>query len=166
MLPSDTYIHTLNSPEHSCNWDRICTHQQLASLPDEIPSCSNHVHCSQNWTCMWKLKRILIHTTGCKRGIRKTFEVKIWKEPLLVREQTIPQQKALDLRFNFAPWKWAWYYHEAATPCPKITFFTPRPPMLFAVSRRASRRSSRRSSRRASRRASRCGALLRMPALK
>jgi hypothetical protein len=30
-----------------------------------------------------------------------------------------------------------WHYHEAVTPsCPKITFFTPRPPMLFAASKR------------------------------
>ena len=38
------------------------------------------------------------------------------KEPLLVAKQTIPQQKALDLSFNLAPWKWAWHYQEAATP--------------------------------------------------
>ena len=54
--------------------------------------------------------------TGCKRRIRKTFEVKIWKKPLLVKEQTIPQQKALDLSFNLAPLKWAWHYYEAVTP--------------------------------------------------
>ena len=61
-----------------------------------------------------------VHCTGCKRRIRKTFEVKIWKESLLVKEQRVPQQKALDLSFNLAPWKWAWHYHEAATPsCPK-----------------------------------------------
>ena len=41
--------------------------------------------------------------TGCKRRIRKTFEVKIWKETLLVEKQTIPQQKALNLSFNLAP---------------------------------------------------------------
>ena len=64
---------------------------------------------------------------------RKIFEFKIWKEPILVLKQTIPQQKDLDHSFNLAPWKKAWYYHEAATPsCPKITFFTLRAPMLFA----------------------------------
>ena len=31
------------------------------------------------------------------------------------------------------PWKLLWHYHGAATPsCPKITFFDPRGPMLFA----------------------------------
>ena len=72
--------------------------------------------------------------TGCKRRIRKTFEVKIWEEPLLVKKQTIPQQKALDLSFNLAPWKWAWHYHEAVTPSRRrTTFFTLRGPMLFAA---------------------------------
>ena len=42
-------------------------------------------------------------TTGCKRRIRKTFEVKIWKEALLVETKMIPQLKALDLSFNLAP---------------------------------------------------------------
>ena len=58
----------------------------------------------------WFLEKIAlrkIHVglacTGCKRRIRKTFEVKIWEEPLLVKKQTIPQQKALDLSFNLAP---------------------------------------------------------------
>ena len=68
----------------------------------------------------------------------------ILKEPLLVQKQTIPQQKALDLNFNLAPWKWAWHHNYAATlSSNKITFFTPDAHMLFA--------------------ASRCGALLRMP---
>ena len=72
--------------------------------------------------------------TGCKRRIRKTFEVKIWKEALLVETKMIPQLKALDLSFNLAPWKWAWHYQEAVTPsCRRITFFTSRRPMLFAA---------------------------------
>ena len=42
--------------------------------------------------------------------------------------------KALDLSFNLAPWKWAWHYHEAATPSRRrTTFFTPRWPMLFVA---------------------------------
>jgi hypothetical protein len=41
--------------------------------------------------------------TGCKSIFRKIFEFKIWKEPMLVVKQTIPQQKALDLSFNLAP---------------------------------------------------------------
>ena len=58
----------------------------------------------------------------------------ILKEPLLVQKQTIHQQKALDLSFNLTPYKWAWHYHEAATPSfPKITFFTLRAPMLFVA---------------------------------
>ena len=40
----------------------------------------------------------------------------IVKEPLLVQEQTTPQQKALDLSFNLTPWKWAWHHQEGATP--------------------------------------------------
>ena len=28
----------------------------------------------------------------------------------------ILQKKALDVSFNLTPWKWAWHYHEAATP--------------------------------------------------
>ena len=50
-----------------------------------------------------KQKLLCLNSTGCKRRIRKTFEVKIWEEPLLVKKQTIPQQKALDLSFNLAP---------------------------------------------------------------
>ena len=38
----------------------------------------------------------------------------ILKEPLLVQKQTIHQQKALDLSFQLAPWKWAWHYQEGA----------------------------------------------------
>ena len=40
----------------------------------------------------------------------------ILKEPLLVQKQTLHQQKALDISFNLAPWKWAWHYQEGATP--------------------------------------------------
>ena len=77
------------------------------------------------------------NSTGCKSQFRKIFEFKNWKEPMLVLKQTIPQQKALDLSFNLAPWKWAWHYHEGATPsCPKITLFTQNAPLLFAASRR------------------------------
>ena len=58
----------------------------------------------------------------------------ILKEPLQVQEQTLHQQKALDLSFNLTPWKWAWHYQEGVTmTCCKITFFTPRAPMLFTV---------------------------------
>ena len=39
----------------------------------------------------------------------------ILKEPLLVQNQTTPQQKALDLSFNLTPWKWAWHHKEGAT---------------------------------------------------
>ena len=56
------------------------------------------------------------------------------EEPMLVLKQTIPQQKALDLSFNLTPWKWAWHYRMGAMPSfPKITFFTPHGPMLFAT---------------------------------
>ena len=72
--------------------------------------------------------------TGCGSHFENPTNFKILTEPLLVQKQTIPQQKALDLSFNLAPWKWAWHYQEAVTPsCPKITFFTPRAPMLFAA---------------------------------
>ena len=54
--------------------------------------------------------------TGCGSHFENPTNFKIVKEPLLVQKQTIPQQKALDLSFNLAPWKWAWHYHEAATP--------------------------------------------------
>ena len=54
-----------------------------------------------------KQKKIVFNqkknTTGRKRPIRKTFELKIWKDSLLVEKQTIPQQKALDPSFNLAP---------------------------------------------------------------
>ena len=43
------------------------------------------------------------YSTGCKSRIRKMFEFKNWKEPMLVLKQTIYQQKALDLIFNMAP---------------------------------------------------------------
>ena len=52
--------------------------------------------------------------------IWKKVQANILKEPLVLLKLTISQQKALDLIFNLAPWKWAWHYHEAATPsCPK-----------------------------------------------
>ena len=72
--------------------------------------------------------------TGCGSHFRNPAPFNILKKPLLVLKQTIHQQKALYFSFNLAPWKWAWHHHEAATPsCPKITFFTPRAPMLFAA---------------------------------
>ena len=72
--------------------------------------------------------------TGCGSHFRNPAPFNILKKPLLVLKQTIHQQKALYFSFNLAPWKWAWHYHEAATPsCPQITFFTPRSPMLFAA---------------------------------
>ena len=40
----------------------------------------------------------------------------ILKEPILVQKQTLHQQKALDLSFNLAPWKWAWHHQEGVTP--------------------------------------------------
>ena len=55
VILSDTYIQKLNSQEHTCNWVHICKRQQLASLPDEIPSCSSHFHGSQNCACMCRL---------------------------------------------------------------------------------------------------------------
>ena len=54
--------------------------------------------------------------TGCNSIFRKIFEFKICKDPMLVVKQMRPQQIALDLSFNLAPWKWAWHYQEAATP--------------------------------------------------
>ena len=81
-----------------------------------------------------KILFILLLGTGCVRQNENHANFKIVKKPLLVRIQTIPQQKALDLSFNLAPWKWAWPYQEAATPSrPTIPFFTPRAPMLFAA---------------------------------
>ena len=75
--------------------------------------------------------------TGCASHFENLTNFKIVKEPLLVLKQTIPQQKALDLSFNLAPWKWAWHYQEGVTmTCHKRTFFTPRAPMLFAASER------------------------------
>ena len=41
----------------------------------------------------------MLSNTGCKRRIRKIFEFKIWRQPLLVEKQKLYQQKALD--FNF-----------------------------------------------------------------
>ena len=60
VLLIDTYIQKLNSQEHSCSWVHIYIRQQLAPLPDEIPSCSNHFRGSLNWTCKCRLKRIKI----------------------------------------------------------------------------------------------------------
>ena len=54
--------------------------------------------------------------TGCGSHFENPTNFKILTEPLLVQKQTIPQQKALDLSFNLAPWKWAWHYQEAVTP--------------------------------------------------
>ena len=55
-------------------------------------------------------------STRCDSHFRNPAVFNILKEPLIVQKQTIPQQKALDLSFNLAPWKWAWHYQEAATP--------------------------------------------------
>ena len=57
VLLRDTYIQKLNNQEHTCNWVRICKRQQLAPLPDEIPSCSSHFHGSQNCACRCRLKK-------------------------------------------------------------------------------------------------------------
>ena len=46
------------------------------------------------------------YSTGCKRRIQKIFEFRIWKEPMLVLKQTIPQKKALIFSFNLTPWNW------------------------------------------------------------
>ena len=82
---------------------------------------------------MRKLFKFSLHT-GWISEIWKEVQAKILKESLVLVKQTIPQQKALDLSFNLAPWKWAWHYHGAATPsCPKKPFFTPRGPMLFTA---------------------------------
>ena len=59
---SDTYIQKLNSQEHTYNWVHIYIHRQLASLPDEIPSCSNHFHGSQNCACRCRLKKMKVQT--------------------------------------------------------------------------------------------------------
>ena len=60
--------------------------------------------------------KIIEHTLSSKKIICKTFDFKIWIEPMLAPKQTIPQQKALDLSFNLTPQKWAWHYQEGATP--------------------------------------------------
>jgi len=57
-----------------------------------------------------------LYYTGCKSPNDTFLKINILKESLVLVKQTIPQQKALDLSFNLAPWKWAWHYHEAATP--------------------------------------------------
>ena len=43
-------------------------------------------------------------STGCKRWIQKIFEFKIWKKPILVLKQTIPQQKTLIFSFKMTAW--------------------------------------------------------------
>ena len=43
-------------------------------------------------------------STGCKRWIWKIFEFKIWKKPILVMKQTIPQEKALTFSFKMTAW--------------------------------------------------------------
>jgi hypothetical protein len=42
----------------------------------------------------------ILKFTGCKRGIRKIFVFKFWKEPMLVLKQMILQKKALILSFK------------------------------------------------------------------
>ena len=61
--------------------------------------------CVENgfWAVWTEQHSISAHTTGCRSQIRKIFEFKIWKKPMLVLKQTIHQQKALDLSFNMAP---------------------------------------------------------------
>ena len=59
---------------------------------------------------------INITSTGWISDIWKKVQANILKDPLVLMKQKIPQQKALDLSFNLAPWKWVWHYHEAATP--------------------------------------------------
>ena len=66
MLSSDTYIHKLNSPEHSCNWDHTCTHLLFVSVQNEIPFCNNHVHDSLNCIYRYKLERIKIYAIDKK----------------------------------------------------------------------------------------------------
>ena len=57
-----------------------------------------------------------IYITGCNSDIWKKVQANILKNPLVLLKQTMPQQKALDLSFNLAPWKWVWHYQEAVTP--------------------------------------------------
>ena len=84
--------------------DSLCCEPRLFTLPRFYsPRCCLFI--SDN-----------ISGTGCASHFENLTNYKIVKEPLLVLKQTIPQQKALDLSFNLAPWKWAWHYHEAATP--------------------------------------------------
>ena len=54
--------------------------------------------------------------TGCNSIFRKIFEFKIWKEPMLVLKQTIPQKKALILSFLETETLRLWHYQESATP--------------------------------------------------
>ena len=57
-------------------------------------------------------------STGWGSHFRTPVSFNILKKPLLVLQQTIPQQKVLDLSL-----KLAWHYHEASKPsCPKICF--------------------------------------------
>ena len=53
--------------------------------------------------------------TGWISHIWKKVQANILREPLVLLKQTMPQQKALDLSFNLAPWKWAWQYQEGVT---------------------------------------------------
>ena len=56
---------------------------------------------------------------------------------IMSRPLTGWQIKAKIKGFNMAPWKGAWHYQEGVTmTCRKISFFTSRPPMLFAARRR------------------------------
>ena len=85
----------------------------LCITPSDL---SRHSMFWQDFCLLKEPREIGNYSTGCKSPNHTFLKINILKESLLIVIQTIPQQKALDLSFNLAPWKWAWHYQEAATP--------------------------------------------------
>ena len=89
----------------------------LCITPSDL---SRHSMFWQDFCLLKEPREIGNYSTGCKSPNHTFLKINILKESSLIVIQTIPQQKALDLSFNLAPWKWAWHYQEAVTPsCPK-----------------------------------------------
>ena len=64
-----------------------------------------------------------IINTGCDGHFWNPVVFNILKEPLHIQKQTLHQQKALNLRFKMAPWKWVWHYQRGMMmTCRKRTF--------------------------------------------
>ena len=78
------------------------------------------------------VRNIILKCTGCRSHFENLTNFKIVKEPLLLRKQTLHQQKVLDFSFHLAPWKEAWHYQEGLTMTCRTRTFLPHAHLCFS----------------------------------